>query len=187
MRLRHGTPFVYDDGNDIVGLRDPDGSELYLVMHTGTWYDLGDQTADANAATVMTLDTAGFERGITLSSNSRLTVSRKATYNVQFSAMFSNPESTAYAVSVWPRINGADVPSFCTDITVPSKHGQVNGKAVASWNFFLDLNVNDYVELVWSTPYATILIEHLDARTDPVRPAIPSLIVTINEINGQRR
>ena len=187
-RLRHGSTFLYDDTTaDIVGLRDPDGSDLYLVMHTGTWYGLADQPADANTATLMTFDTVGFERGITLSNDSRLNISRRASYNLQFSAMFSNPESSAYAVSVWPRVNGVDVPASCTDITVPAKHGQVNGKAVAAWNFFFDLNERDYVQLVWSTPQSTVLIEGIDARTGPVRPAIPALIVTINEINGQRR
>jgi hypothetical protein len=188
MRLRHGTAFLYDGTTgDIVGLRDPDNSELYLVPTTGTWYSLTDQSADADTATTMTCDTVGFERGITLSNDSRFNISRRASYNLQFSAVFANPESSAYAVSVWLRVNGVDVASSCTDLTVPDKHGQVSGKAVASWNFFLDLNAGDYVQLVWSTPYNTIAIEHTDARTAPVRPAMPGLIVTINEINGQRR
>jgi hypothetical protein len=188
MRLRHGTPFIYDDvTGDIVGLRDPDGSDLFLVPATGTWYSLADQTADADTATPMTCDTVGFARGITLSNNSRFNVSRRASYNVQFSAVFANPESSAYAVSVWLRVNGADVAGSCTDLTVPGKHGQVNGKAVAAWNFFLDLNAGDYAQFVWSTPQATLTIEHIDARTAPVRPSVPALIVTINEINGQRR
>jgi hypothetical protein len=187
-KLRHGQPFLYDDDSeDIVGLRDIDGSELYLVPHTGTWYDLDDQTAAADTRTLMTFDTVGFERGITLSNSTRLNISRRATYNVQFSAMFSNPEAAAYAVSVWLSVNGVDAPDSCTDITVPAKHGQANGKAVAAWNFFVDLNPRDYVELVWSTPYATVFIEHAHARTGPVRPAVPSVILTINEINGQRR
>ena len=187
MKLRHGTPFIYNDAGDIAGLRDPDGSELYLVPNVGVFIDTTDQSADVNTAKAMTFNTTQTARGVTLSANSRLTVDRQATYNVQFSAMFSNPESSAYAVSVWVAVNGTAVADSCTDLTVPSKHGQVNGKAVASWNFFLDLNAGDYVELYWSTPFATVFIEHQDARTGPVRPAIPSVILTINEVNGQRR
>lgn len=187
MRLRHGTPFIYNDAGDIAGLRDPDGSDLYLVPNVGVFIDTTDQTAGADTAKAMTFNTAQMQRGVTLSAGSRLTVDRQATYNVQFSAMFSNPESSAYAVSVWAAVNGVAVPDSCTDLTVPSKHGQVNGKAVASWNFFLDLNAGDYVELYWSTPFATVFIEHQDARTNPARPAIPSVILTINEVNGQRR
>lgn len=187
MRLRHGTAFLYNDAGDIAGLRDPDGSELYLVPNVGVFFDTSDQTADADTAKAMTFNTAQIERGVRLVNSSRLTVDRLATYNLQFSAMFSNPESSAYAVSVWPVVNGVAVPDSCTDLTVPSKHGQINGKAVAAWNFFLDLNANDYVQLYWSTPFATVFIEHQDVRTTPARPAIPSVIVTLNEVNGQRR
>lgn len=187
MRLRHGTPFIYNDAGDIAGLRDPDGSDLYLVPNVGVFIDTTDQTAGADTAKAMTFNTAQMQRGVTLSTGSRLTVDRQATYNVQFSAMFSNPESSAYAVSVWAAVNDVAMPDSCTDLTVPSKHGQVNGKAVASWNFFLDLNAGDYVELYWSTPFATVFIEHQDVRTSPARPAIPSVILTVNEVNGQRR
>ena len=187
MRLRHGTAFIYNDAGDIAGLRDPDGSDLYLVPNVGVFIDTTDQTAAVDTAKAMTFNTAQMQRGVTLSANSRLTVDRLATYNVQFSAMFSNPEATAYAVSVWLAVNGVAVPDSCTDLTVPSKHGSVNGKAVAAWNFFLDLNAGDYVQLYWSTPFATVFIEHQDVRTTPARPAIPSVILTINEVNGQRR
>lgn len=186
--LRQNTPFIYDDQtNDIVGLRDTDGSELYLVPNLGVFIDTSDQTAEIDTAKAMVFSTAQMQRGVSLVGNTKLTVDRTATYNVQFSAMFSNPESTAYAISVWPSINGTPVSDSCTDITVPAKHGQTNGKAVAAWNFFFDLKANDYIELYWSTPYATVFIENQAARTSPVRPAIPSVIVTVNEVDGQRR
>lgn len=187
MKLRHGTPFIYDDNSDIAGLRDPDGSELYLVMHTGTFVDLTDQTALADTAKAMTYTDTYISKGITLREGSKVYVERTATFNVQFSAMFSNPEATAYAVSVWLKINGANALGSCTDITVPAKHGSTNGKAVAAWNFFLELTAGDYFELYWSTPQATVFIEAQDARTTPDRPAIPSVILTVNEVNGQRR
>lgn len=187
MKLRHGTAFIYDDNDDIAGLRDPDGSELYLVMNTGTFISLTDQTALPDTAAAMTYEVDYITHGITRSGASRIYVDRQATYNVQFSAMFSNPEATAYAVSLWLKVNGANAIGSCTDITVPAKHGSANGKSVPSWNFFLELNAGDYFELYWSTPQATVFIENQDARTAPDRPAIPSVILTVNEINGQRR
>jgi hypothetical protein len=186
--MRHCSPFLYEDATgDIVGVRDLDGSELYLVPNVGVFFDTTDQSADVDTAKAMTFNNAQTERGVRLANSSRLYVDRRATYNLQFSAMFCNPEATAYAVSVWVAVNGVAMPDSCTDMTVPTKHGSTNGKAVASWNFFLDLNAGDYIELYWSTPYATVFIEHQDARTTPARPATPSVILTINEVNGQRR
>lgn len=187
VKLRHGQPFLYDDNSDdIVGIRDTDGSELYLTPNVGSFYDTTDQTAVADTAKAMTFNIAQIQRGVTLANSSRVQVNRKATYNVQFSAMFSNPDGTAHAVSVWLTRNGTAVADSCTDLTVPAKHGNVHGKAVGAWNFFIDLNAGDYVELYWSTPQATVIIEHQDARTTPTRPVTPSVILTVNEINGQR-
>lgn len=180
-------PWLYDSvTGDIVGIKDPDGSELLFmrIPHIGAFYDAGDQTALVDTATAMTCDTVQISRGITVVDQTKFTVSRKASYNIQFSAQFFNPESSDYRVSVWPKVNGTNVEDSCTDITVPSKHGFDSGAVVAAWNFFLDLNAGDYVELMWSTPIATITMEHTAARTTPVRPAIPSLIVTINEVDG---
>ncbi|MFZ9370243.1 MAG: hypothetical protein ACO25M_00040 [Limnohabitans sp.] len=187
-RTRFGTAFLYDSTTgDIVGVRDPDNSELYLVPNVGAFFDTTDQTATADTAKAMTFNTVQIERGVELVANSKIYVDRQATYNVQFSAMFSNPEATAYAISVWLAVNGVATPDSCTDLTVHSKHGSINGKAVAAWNFFLDLNAGDYLEMYWSTPQATVFIEHQHTRTTPARPAIPSVILTVNEINGQRR
>lgn len=182
-----GAPWLYDETTgDIVGLKDQDGSELLImrIPYIGSFYDKGDQSADANTATAMTCDTTVISKGITVVDQTKFKVGRKASYNIQFSAQFFNPEATAYRVSVWPKVNLNDVPDSCTDITVPAKHGSDSGAVVASWNFFLDLEANDYVQLMWSTPIDTITIEHTDARTNPVRPAIPSLIVTVNEVDG---
>jgi len=37
---------------------------------------------------------------------------------------------------------------------------------------------------MWSTPSTQVLIDYTDARTSPVRPAVPSVIVTMNEVDG---
>ena len=182
-----GSPFLYDaDTGDIVGVKDPDGSELLFmkIPHVASFYDTTHQSATADTATVITVNTTGIARGISLANGSKFTASRKGTYNIQFSAQLLNSDTTDHNVSIWLRKNGTDVADSCTDITVPSKHGSINGAAVAAWNFFIDLVAGDYVQLVWSTPNALVLIDYTAARTTPVRPAIPSLIVTMNEIDG---
>lgn len=183
----HGAPWLYDnETGDLVGVKDPDRSEFYWmrIPHIGSFYDVLDQSASVNTATAMLLRGVAISRGVTIVDNSKITISRSGTYNIQFSAMFSNPESTAYAISFWLRKNNNNVPDSNTDLTVPTKHGQVNGKAVAAINFFVDAEPGDYFELMWSTPMATIIIEHQDAQTDPVRPVTPSVILTINEVDG---
>lgn len=182
-----GSPFLYDaDTGDIIGVKDPDGSELLFmrIPHVASFYDTTHQTASINTATAMTVNTTDISRGISLTNSSKVTVSRKGTYNLQFSAQLLNTDSAEHNISIWLRKNGSDVADSCTDITVPAKHGSVDGAEVAAWNFFIDLVAGDYVQLMWSTPSAQVTIDYTAARTSPVRPATPSLIVTMNEVDG---
>lgn len=182
-----GSPFLYDaDTNDIVGLKDPDGSELIImrVPHVASFYDTTHQTASANTATAIGCNTTDISRGISVVSGNRFTVSRKGTYNVQFSAQLLNTDSAEHNISIWFRKNGSDVANSTTDITVPSKHGSYDGAAVAAWNFFIDLLAGEYVQLMWSTPSTLVSLDYTAARTTPVRPAVPSVIVTMNEVDG---
>jgi len=182
-----GSPFLYDaDTGDIVGLKDPDGSELIImrVPHVASFYDTTHQTASANTATTIACNTTDISRGISIVSGSRFTVSRKGTFNLQFSAQLLNADSAEHNITIWLRKNGSDVANTATDITVPAKHGSINGASVAAWNFFIDLLAGEYVQLMWSTPSTQVLIDYTDARTSPVRPAVPSVIVTMNEVDG---
>ena len=182
-----GSPWLYDETTgDIVGVKDPDGSELMLmrIPYVGSFYDTTNQTASANTATAMTVNTTDIAKGVSVVDSDKFTVTRKAIYNLQFSAQLINANTADFEVSVWIRKNGTDIANTCTDITVPSKHGSDNGAAVAAWNFFLELNANDYVQLMWSTPSTDVSVKYTAARTSPVRPAVPSVIVTLNEVDG---
>lgn len=182
-----GAPWLYDeDSGDIVGIKSPDGSELLImrIPYVGSFCDVSNQTASANTATAMECDTTLISHGVSVVDATKFTVTRKGTYNLQFSAQFTNSDSSAHRISVWLAKNGDDVADSCTDISVPAKHGDDNGAAVAAWNFFVELEPLEYVEIMWSTPDAKVTIPYVGERTTPVRPAVPSIIVTMNEING---
>lgn len=182
-----GAPWLYDEeSGDLVGVKDQDGSEFYWmrIPNIGSFYDVQDQAADANTATAMLFRTTSISRGVSIVDNSKITMTRAGTYNIQFSAMFANPESTAYAVSFWLKKGDTNVTATNTDLTVPAKHGQVSGKAVGIVNYFVDAAAGDSFQVMWSTPQATITIEHLDAQTNPDRPVTSSIILTVNEIDG---
>ena len=186
-RQKHqGTPWLYDDvTGDIVGVKDPDGSELYFmrVPHVGSFYDMTTQTVDAeNEPQAMTFNTTAFSKGITMVAGSKITMSRKATYNIQFSAQMDRTASGVDAVSVWLRKNGVDVADSCTDVTISG--GANAAKVVAAWNFFVEALAGDYFELMWSTPDDRVTLHYAAARTNPTRPAIPSIILTVNEVDG---
>ena len=180
--------FLYDDvTNRIVGLKSPDGSELLLmrIPFIGSFLDLTDQSAEVNTATAITFDTTVISSGVSIVADSRITFARKAVYNLAFSAQLVNASTTDDAtVSIWLSKNNSAVANSNSEVTVVKKHAGGDGKLVAAWNFFVDVNEGDYVELYWATTVAATTITHQAAQTSPARPATPSVILTVNEVDG---
>lgn len=186
--MKSGTNLLFNNTTgDIVGMKDPDGSELYFarIPHVASFYDVSDQTASANTATPMECDTVDISNSITLVDNSKITFSRAAIYNIQFSAQFKNTDnSSEYNISIWLAKNGNPVDNSNTEITIPRKHGGGDGFVVAAWNFFVTGVAGDYYQIMWSTPSTLVSLEYRPTQTSPVRPAVPSVILTVNEVDG---
>lgn len=149
----------------------------------GGFSSSADQTGSITAGTAMTFNSTDIADGVTLVSGSRLTVPVTGTYNIQFSAQFENIENTQELVTIWFRVNGVDVPNSATNITIPArKTSNIYGYAVASWNIFLDLTANQYVEIIWLPAIASVTLQALPAGVSPAYPAIPSVIATVNQV-----
>ena len=101
-------------------------------------------------------------------------------YNVQFSAQLVNTDASVHDIDIWMRKNGTNVADSNSQFSVPSKHAGVNGHLIAAVNLFIDLAADEYFELMWSTSDATTTIEYIAAQTGPVRPATPSVIITVS-------
>lgn len=81
-------------------------------------------------------------------------------------------------LSIWPRINGVDVPWSNTDVTMANN----NELIVTAWNFLFELNPGDYVELMWSSTSTQIEMDAIPPQINPTRPGTPSIIVTLTQI-----
>jgi hypothetical protein len=55
---------------------------------------------------------------------------------------------------------------------------------IGSLNFFIALEKNDYVELVWRPSDIGVTIEHFATDTSPTRPATPSIIATMSYLSS---
>lgn len=121
---------------------------------------------------------------ITSTSYPKITVAQAGVYNLQFSAQFANTSATPYDVDVWLTHNDVNEPDSNSQLTVPGKHGSVNGHILAAWNFHVEMQANDYVELVWRTENSAVFIEYIGTQTNPLRPAIPSVIVTMEFVSS---
>lgn len=121
---------------------------------------------------------------ITGTCKSKIKCSIEGTYNVQFSIQMVNTDANVHDIDVWMRKNGTDVIDSNSQFSIPSKHGSVNGHLIGALNLFIDLAADEYVELMWSTSDTTTTIEYLAAQTSPVRPATPSVILTVSLVSA---
>ena len=188
-RLRHGQTFLYDDSSDdIVGIRDIDGSEFLWARkpELGVFFDTSNQAAFGGFVSTMFFNTAVIERGVRLVSDltSKFYVDRAGLYNWQLSVHLHNTDSQAHFFELWGRKNGSDIANSRFIYTVPSSHGGKPGTLIPSQNFYLQLAAGDYVQIMWATDDAKVTIAYHAAETGPpALPAAPSLLLTVNRID----
>jgi hypothetical protein len=155
----------------------------FMNAPLGAFQSTVDQTAAAiNTAYAMTLNTTDYANGVSVASNSRITVTDAGIWNLQWSGQFENTDSQDHDVRVWLKINGTVVVGSTGFFAAPSKHGSVNGHTLVGWNYFLSLNANDYVELWWETDSTTVSIQAYAASGN--YPSTASLIATMTFVSN---
>ena len=137
-----------------------------------TAYALAYNSVDANCTNGVVIANDSFSQPTIIN------VSKQGVYNIQFSAQIkrasgSSPES----VNIWLVKNGVNVPNSNTFLNVQGSSGYL----VAAWNFFIDMDITDDVQIMWATSATNISI-FADSPIPP-HPATPSVILTVNKID----
>jgi len=150
----------------------------------GAFQDTTDQTAaSTTAAYAITLNTTDYSAGVSVVSNSQITVRTGGIYNIQFSIQFANGNVAIQDVDIWFRKNGTDVAGSNSKFSVPNSHGGTDGHLIAALNFYIQLAAGDYVQIMWATTSTDVSLEQIPAQTTPTRPSTPSAIVTVNKVD----
>jgi hypothetical protein len=149
----------------------------------GAFQDTTDQVAaDTTTAYPMTLNTTDYSNGVYVSNSSRMNVRNYGIYNLQFSVQLVNTDSQIHDIDIWFRKNGTNIAGSNSRYSVPNSHGGVDGHLIAALNFFIELNANDYMEIIWATDDVAVSIQQLPTRTSPDTPATPSVIATMQYV-----
>jgi len=142
-----------------------------------------DQTAVANTATLMTLNTTDFANGISIAT-SKITVATAGIYNLQFSTQFANTDSNVQDAYIWLKQNGADIPGSTGFVSIPNRHGGTDGHSIVGWNYFLSMTAGQYIEIYWSVPNTAVTIQHLAASGTPTKPSTQSVVATMSFVSA---
>lgn len=143
----------------------------------GSFLDTTTQTAAAiNTAYPITFNTVDLSYGVTRGTpTSRIYVDRQNIYNIQFSAQLDKTAGGVGLVWIWLRKNGVNVPDSAGQIRIQGNNAEV----LAAWNYIIQLNDGDYIELMWEVDDTSVIL--LAEAASAVHPAIPSIIMTVTD------
>ena len=159
----------------------------FLNIPYGAFQDSTDQTAaNTTTAYAVTLNTTDFSNGVTVASNSRITVADAGIWNCQFSIQFKNTTNDTQDVDIWFRKNGTDIDNSSSRFALPPRKSTGDpSHLIAALNFFASMDSTDYLEIMWRVSDVGVSIEQYAAGTSPTRPTIPSAIVTMSFVSNK--
>lgn len=151
----------------------------HVIKHYGTWYDTTTQTnSGATYANVMTFNTPDLIDGVTMANNSEITFNQDGVYNIQFSAQVDKTDGGDDEIEVWIAKNGIPVAESSTVLELSGN----NVEHVAAWNWYVDVDKGDYVQLYWHSNDTQMRLLARGTQSNPLRPAVPSIILTVGQV-----
>ena len=142
----------------------------------GSFFDTTTQTNLGGASgNAFKFNTTDFYSGVSIASSSRITFANTGKYNITFSAQMEKTDSGTDTIEIWLKKNGTNQSNTNTKFYLVGN----SAKVVAAWNFFVDAAAGDYYQIFWYSADSAVRVLAEIAGT---RPAIPSIIMTVNQV-----
>lgn len=168
--------------NGLSGLTGLTGYNISIFdpKHYGSFYSTGTYlNIYPTGANPFFITSVAFSSGIYIQDQTKVTFSKSGIYNIQFSAQFNKTDAGDDTVDIWLAKNGFFEPWSNSKIIL---HGN-NSYALPAWNFVVPVVSGDYYELYWHSDDSQMRMSAYTGLTNPVRPDIPSLILTAVQEN----
>lgn len=182
-QLNNVLRLYFNQLDNLTGVLLGESGGRFVQFPYGAFSSDQDQTATANTATLMTLNTTDFANGVSIAT-SKITVANAGIYNLQFSAQFQNTDTAFQDVYIWLKQDGVDIPGSTGFVSVPNRHAGTDGHSIIGWNYFLSMAASDYVEIYWSVPNTAVSIQHLAASGTPTKPSTQSVVATMSFVSA---
>jgi hypothetical protein len=154
----------------------PNGGQ-YIDCPNGLFFSTSDQTLAAiNTATPVEFPIEYLNNGVEVNAGteSRIYVSISGIYNFQFSGQLVSGSSSAKQVYLWIKRNGVNIGYSTHQYTLSGSGNHLN----VGWNFNIDMQKDDYLELEWAANDTNVTMEATAAAG--AHPGIPSAVMAVN-------
>ena len=151
----------------------------HKMFNVGAFQSNTTQSGSSGVSQSMNFDQTDISQGVSIVSNSRITLANAGTYNIQFSAQIDRVSGSGTdTINIWLKKNGVNVSASAGAVTITG--GALAAKAIAAWNYVVNAAANDYYELAWQTTDTNIQLINV-GETGNV-PSIPSIILTVTQV-----
>ena len=157
----------------------------YIGFPYGAFSDFTSQTTTANTATLMPLAVTDFSNEVSLQTGSKITVANAGIYNLQFSVQVQNAGNAPHDIFIWLKQNGTDITGSTGKVGLPARKNPGDPfHDIKGWNYFLNMNAGDYVQIYWSTTNVDVTIETYAASGTPTKPSTASVVATLSFVSA---
>jgi hypothetical protein len=152
----------------------------YVDCPNGLFFNTADQTfAVINTAYPVVFNATYLSNAVQLQSGStsRIEALVGGIYNFQYSGQVLSSSSSAKELAIWIRRDGTDI-GYSTRVFTDSDN---NHRNTTSWNFNIDLQAGQYIEIIAAVTSTNLWLD-AQVAASPV-PAVPSSVMTVNYIS----
>ena len=156
------------------------GNLIYTPRYGAFYSNVTQTNPVANSVIAMTFNNTVSANGVSVTSNSQLTISKTGIYNIQFTIQCTKSTAGTEYMDLWLSKNGSSV-------AWTNKRIQLDGSDIlqaASWNFVASLVTNDYVQIMWASPDTNVKLAKVDAANTVANIDIPSVYVTVTPVGA---
>lgn len=169
------------------GVRGFQLSNGIILPHAMLISSLDQDLTSTTTEELLTYDVVAVSNGVRVVDNSKIYVPCGGQYLVTFTLQVSNRSNATQEFEVWAKDTGVNFPDSRTRFDIAARKDSSTWAhvvpAITGIFTVTDPSVN-YLEIAWWASSTDVFIEHYAADTSPTRPAIPSVILTINFVSA---
>lgn len=150
----------------------------YIDCPNGLFFDLGTYSpAVINTGYPLELKIEYIGNAIHVVDDSKVTVDVAGVYNFQYSSAVVSTNASVKTVWIWIVRNGTPI-GYSTNAYTVSGSGH---STIISWNFNIDLDVGEYIQMYWGSDSTNVSIGTTAAAAP--HPGIPANVLAVNFIS----
>ena len=172
--------------NAVATVLGTNGAAYLQTPHAMLMSDQDQTSAGITSANILTYNQPVITQGIEVRNSGEIWFEQSGQYLVTFTLQVSNRGNAAQTFEVWAGYNGSNYPLSNTRFDIPAR------KSTSIWShivpaitgiFTVTNPATEYLTIKWWSDSTDVFLEHYPVNTSPTRPAIPSVIMTVNCIS----